>query len=162
MGMIGTTPAAGRVLLVGDTAGLVNPLQGEGIAQAVASGRAAAESILRSAGGATGAYLDRLAGAHLPYHRVAAAGHAALVGRPRAVSGLARLITAPPVATAVAGGWGIFWNELLDGANPGSARRVAAGATWLGRAASAPTSASRWFRATFGEAALDPPSGTLG
>ncbi len=40
----GTAPAAGRVLLVGDAAGLVNPLQGEGIAQAMTSGRAAAES----------------------------------------------------------------------------------------------------------------------
>jgi hypothetical protein len=30
MGMVGTVPARGRVLLVGDAAGLVNPLQGEG------------------------------------------------------------------------------------------------------------------------------------
>ena len=37
---------AGDGLLVGDAAGLVNPLQGEGIAQAMGSGRAAAESIL--------------------------------------------------------------------------------------------------------------------
>ena len=47
MGMVGTVPAAGRVLLVGDAAGLVNPLQGEGIAQAMTSGRAAAEAIAR-------------------------------------------------------------------------------------------------------------------
>ena len=46
MGLAGTTPARDRVLLVGDAAGLVNPLQGEGIAQAMDSGRAAAESIL--------------------------------------------------------------------------------------------------------------------
>ena len=42
MGMVGTVPARGRVLLVGDAAGMVNPLQGEGIAQAMAAGRAAA------------------------------------------------------------------------------------------------------------------------
>src|SRR5436190_1130432 len=46
LGMIGTNPARGRVLLLGDAAGLVNPLQGEGIAPALASGRAAAEAIL--------------------------------------------------------------------------------------------------------------------
>ena len=34
MGIVGTTPARGRVLLVGDAAGLVNPMQGEGISQA--------------------------------------------------------------------------------------------------------------------------------
>ena len=42
MGLVGTRPADGKVLLVGDAAGLVNPLQGEGIAQALESGRAAA------------------------------------------------------------------------------------------------------------------------
>ena len=46
MGMIGTVPARGTVLLTGDAAGLINPLQGEGIAQAIASGRAAATAIL--------------------------------------------------------------------------------------------------------------------
>ena len=46
MGIVGTTPARGRVLLVGDAAGLVNPMQGEGISQAMTSGRAAAETIL--------------------------------------------------------------------------------------------------------------------
>ena len=50
MGMVGTTPAAGRVLLVGDAAGLVNPLQGEGIAQAMRSGHAAATAILSTSG----------------------------------------------------------------------------------------------------------------
>ncbi|MGH3489491.1 MAG: geranylgeranyl reductase family protein, partial [Actinopolymorphaceae bacterium] len=46
MGMVGTVPARGRVLLVGDAAGMVNPLQGEGIAQAMAAGRAAAAAIV--------------------------------------------------------------------------------------------------------------------
>ena len=50
MGMVGTTPARGNVLLVGDAAGLINPLQGEGISQAVASGRSAAEAILTDPG----------------------------------------------------------------------------------------------------------------
>src|SRR5262249_53786532 len=46
LGMVGTRPAAGRVLLAGDAAGLVNPLQGEGIAPAMESGRAAADALL--------------------------------------------------------------------------------------------------------------------
>ena len=159
MGMVGTIPAAGRVLLVGDAAGLVNPLQGEGIAQAMASGRAAAESIVGSPGRVAAAYRDRLAHAHLPYQRVAAAGHVALVGRPRAVSAVGRLITAPPLAGRVAGGWGIFWNELLDGARPGSARRVAAASTRLGAVASSRTGVAEWFASTF-EGSPPPARGT--
>jgi len=149
MGMVGTTPASGRVLLVGDAAGLVNPLQGEGIAQALSSGRAAAEAILGSPGRAAARYRDELARAHLPYQRITAAGHAALVGRPAAVSAVGRLLTAPTVGRVLAGGWGIFWNELLDGAPPGRARTVAAASTVVGRAVTAPTGVSRWFSRAF-------------
>jgi geranylgeranyl reductase family protein len=149
MGMVGTAPAAGRVLLVGDAAGLVNPLQGEGIAQAMTSGRAAAEAVLGSPGSAAARYRDDLARAHLPYQRITAAGHAALVARPRAVAAVGRLLTAPVIGNALAGGWGIFWNELLAGAAPGGARRVATASTWLGRAVTANTDVSRWFTTTF-------------
>jgi geranylgeranyl reductase family protein len=149
MGMVGTTPAAGRVLLAGDAAGLVNALQGEGIAQAMSSGRAAAEAILTTPGQAATRYRDTLARAHLPYQRVSAAGHAALVGRPRAVAAVGRLLTAPLLGDALAGGWGIFWNELLDGAAPGGARRVASVSTRLGRLLTARSDVSRWFTANF-------------
>lgn len=149
MGMVGTTPARGRVLLVGDAAGLVNPLQGEGISQAMTSGRAAAEAILGSGGRAAPTYRDELARAHLPYQRVAAAGHSLLVGRPRVVAALGRLLTAPVLGNAVAGGWGIFWNELLDGAAPGSARRTAQAATWAARPLTANMEVSRWFHTAY-------------
>lgn len=145
MGMVGTTPATGRVLLVGDAAGLVNPLQGEGIAQAMTSGRAAAESILQCPGQAALRYRAALARAHLPYQRVTAALHAWMVGRPGAVAAVGRLVTAPVVGPTVAGGWGIFWNELLDGAAPGPSRRVAAIATAVGQAATCRTEVARWF-----------------
>ena len=121
MGMVGTTPASGRVLLVGDAAGLVNPLQGEGIAQAMSSGRAAAEAILGAPGTRPPRLPEALARDHLPYQRITAAGHAALVAA-GAVSAVGRLLTTPVVGRALAGGWGIFWNELLDGAAPGAAR----------------------------------------
>jgi geranylgeranyl reductase family protein len=150
MGMVGTVPAAGRVLLVGDAAGLVNPLQGEGIAQAMTSGRSAAEAILGSPGRVADDYRQRLARTHLPYQRVTAAGHAALVGRPRAVSAVGRLLTAPVLGRAVAGGWGIFWNELLEGAAPGTARSVAATSTRLGSAVTSRTRVARWFDSTYG------------
>jgi len=151
MGMVGTTPARGRTLLVGDAAGLVNPLQGEGIAQAAGSGRAAAEAVLGAGAAASAHYRWALAAAHLPYQRITAAAHGALVGRPRAVAGLGRLLTAPGLGPALAGGWGVFWNELLDGAAPGTARSVAALATRLGDTLTAATSVSRWFGATVPE-----------
>ena len=149
MGMVGTTPAAGRVLLVGDAAGLVNPLQGEGIAQAMTSGRSAAEAILGLPGQAAARYRDDLARVHLPYQRITAAGHAALVGHPRAIAAVGRMLTAPLLGSALAGGWGIFWNELHDGAAPGGARRVATASTWFGQAVTARTDVSRWISATF-------------
>jgi geranylgeranyl reductase family protein len=50
----------GRVLLVGDAAGLVDPLTGEGIHSAIVSGQAAASAILSSATDVARAYAQRL------------------------------------------------------------------------------------------------------
>ena len=63
----------------------------------------------------------------------------------RAVSAVGRLLTAPVIGRALAGGWGIFWNELLDGSAPGSARNVAAATTWLGRGVTGAGRVARWF-----------------
>jgi flavin-dependent dehydrogenase len=146
MGMVGTVPAAGRVLLVGDAAGLVNPLQGEGIAQAMGSGRAAAEAVLAGPGDAAGRYRASLAAQHLPFHRIASATHAGLVRRPRATAAVARLLTTVGGGDAMAGGWAVFWNELLDGAPPGRHRSVAAAVTRAGTAATSHTATARWFK----------------
>jgi geranylgeranyl reductase family protein len=148
MGMMGTTPANGRTLLVGDAAGLVNPLQGEGISQAMGSGKAAANAILRTPGNAADDYRTTLANEHLPYQRIAAASHAALVGRPTAIALVTRAITSPGIGAALAGGWAIFWNELLDGAPASRARTVAALATSLGARLTARSHAARWFGET--------------
>jgi flavin-dependent dehydrogenase len=145
MGMVGTTPAAGRVLLVGDAAGLVNPLQGEGISQAMRSGRAAGEAVLAGPGRAASRYRAALATDHLPYHRIAAAAQATLLPRPAAVSAVGRLLTLPGVGRTLAGGWSVFWNELLDGAEPGRARATAVMATGIGRALTARTATRRWL-----------------
>ncbi|MFC5952094.1 NAD(P)/FAD-dependent oxidoreductase [Pseudonocardia lutea] len=65
-------PPAGRVLLVGDAAGLVNPMTGEGIYYAVATGlaagRAAARAIVTGRAGTAGHRYRRAARAHLLPH----------------------------------------------------------------------------------------------
>jgi geranylgeranyl reductase family protein len=165
MGMVGTVPADERVLLVGDAAGLINPLQGEGIAQALASGRLAADAIVHAPGNAVGRYRAGLQAAHLPYHRVAAALQAATVGHPQLVAGLSRLLMVAARIDAVAGGWSIFWNELLDGAPPNRHRAVARAITRVGRIMSSPTPAAAWFAATLpadgrGRPRLGVPSGS--
>ncbi|MBA2627710.1 MAG: geranylgeranyl reductase family protein [Gemmatimonadales bacterium] len=145
MGIVGTTPAAGRVLLVGDAAGLVNPLQGEGISQALSSGRAAADAILAGPDQAATRYTACLAAEHVPYHQIAAATQAALLPRPKAVASVGRILTLPGIGAALSGGWSIFWNELHDGAAPGAARSTAGIAVAVGRAVTAHTATRRWF-----------------
>ncbi len=150
MGLVGTTPARGRVLLVGDAAGLVNPLQGEGISQAMTSGRAAAEAILAGPDQAAARYTARLAADHLPYHRIAAATQATLLPHPRAIAAVGRVLTLPGVGSTLAGGWSVFWNELYDGAPPGPSRATAAVATRLGAAVTAPGGTRRWLDQALG------------
>ena len=150
MGMVGTTPASGRVLLVGDAAGLVNPLQGEGIAPAMGSARAAAEAVLADPGSAARRYRSFLASTYAPYQSVTAPVHAAMVRRPGAVSRLGRALTAPGLSRVIAGGWSIFWNDLLDGASPGPGRRLAALAEATGRAVTSTGATRRWFDRSIG------------
>jgi geranylgeranyl reductase family protein len=117
MGGTGTPPARGNVLLVGDAAGLINPLQGEGIGPAMVSARLAAEAVLAGrteAGRAYAQALDRTFGAFMPG---AAALQRTLLRRPRAASAAMRLLTAPAVRRMVAGTWSIYWNGLVDGAS---------------------------------------------
>jgi len=131
MGMIGTVPARGTVLLAGDAAGLINPLQGEGIGQAMASGRAAAAAIL--IGGPTGAaahYRESLRPL-TAHERINAPLQRGVVQHPRSGSVAGRLLTAPLVRTAFAGAWSLYWNDLVRGARPGRHRRIAAGTTRL-------------------------------
>ena len=145
LGMVGTRPARGRVLLTGDAAGLVNPLQGEGISQAMRSGRAAAEAVLAGPDQATEHYREHLATTYAPYNTTTATAHATLVRYSRVVSAAGRLLTAPVVGSTIAGGWSVFWNDLLDGAVPGRPRAVAATAARLGRVATSRSRIRRWI-----------------
>jgi len=134
MGAVGTVAARGNVLLVGDAAGLVNPLQGEGIAQAMASGRAAAAAIAAGPAKAAQRYIADLH-AMTGHHRRNAPVQRGIVRHPAAVSITARVLTAPIVRSALAGGWSLYWNDLVDGGQPSVHRRVAAAATRLVSAA---------------------------
>jgi len=153
MGIVGTRPARGRVLLVGDAAGLVNPLQGEGISQAITSGWAAAEAVLAGPDQAAARYSAHLAAEHLPYHRIAAAVQGTLLPRPRAIAAVGRALTLPGLGRAISGGWALFWNELTAGAAPGPARATAALATGAGRLLTARTTTRDWLDAAFAEGA---------
>jgi menaquinone-9 beta-reductase len=118
MGATGTPPAAGNVLLVGDAAGLVNPLQGEGIGPAMVSARLAARAVLADPARAGQLYTDAVSDAFGRYMPGAAALQGALLRRPRAASASVRLLTAPVVRRLVAGTWSLYWNGLVDGARP--------------------------------------------
>jgi geranylgeranyl reductase family protein len=80
-------PGRGRVLLAGDAAGLVNPLTGEGIFYAVATGlaagRAAAEAVVTDTGASAGARYRRAVRPLLSRHlrHTAAAARLCLHGR---------------------------------------------------------------------------------
>ena len=150
LGMIGTNPARGRVLLVGDAAGLVNPLQGEGIGPALTSGRAAAEAILADPPSAALQYRRFLRTTHAAYMASAAPAHAALLARPRAISTLGRVLTAPLVGKAIAGAWSLTWNDLLDGASPRPSVAIATAAARLSRLATAHSDTTQWITRTLG------------
>ncbi|HEV2376561.1 MAG TPA: geranylgeranyl reductase family protein [Streptosporangiaceae bacterium] len=118
MGGTGAPPASGNVLLAGDAAGLVNPLQGEGIAPAMVSARLAAEAVLAGPATAGQAYTDAMTAVFGRYLPGAAALQRALLRRPWTASAGMRLLTAPVVRQLVAGTWSVYWNGLADGARP--------------------------------------------
>jgi geranylgeranyl reductase family protein len=124
MGLAGTRAASGPVLLVGDAAGAVNPLVGEGISGAVLGGRDAAEAILESPGAAS-RYRQSLARRHGTFHPTTAALHAYIGAHPRLLALTGRAVTAPGLSSVLSRPWSMYWNDLLDGAPPGRTEREA-------------------------------------
>ena len=136
MGIVGTVPARDRTLLIGDAAGLVNPLQGEGIAPAITSGRAAAEAVLAGPGAAADRYRRVLARSPGRYASVSAPLHATSIsGSPRRVSAIGRTLTTPGLSRAIASPWALYWNDLRDGAPPGLTATATTAAHTIGRLA---------------------------
>ncbi|MHB8219582.1 MAG: geranylgeranyl reductase family protein [Acidimicrobiales bacterium] len=150
MGMVGTTAARGPVLLVGDAAGLVNPLQGEGISQAMESGVAAARAVMGATGQgprvASDSYRSWLAHHQAGFQGSAAALQSALLDHPRLISRTARTLTWPPVGRRLAAGWALYWNDLVAGATPGPGTLTARLAQSAARAVTAPAASRRRLR----------------
>jgi len=94
---LGSRPAAGRVLLVGDAAGLVDPLSGDGMYEAFVSARLAAEAVLA---GRLDEYGERLADT-LDHH--AAASWAAKRAMDRSAAACFWAARCPGVFGVVAG-----------------------------------------------------------
>ena len=133
MGLAGTLPAAANVLLVGDAAGLVNPFQGEGIAQAMTSGAWAARAILEGPGGAADRYRGALIARYRRFYELGSAVQDTLLAHPAGLAATLRVLLAPGIGPAVAGSWALLWNDLVDGAPPGRARGLARAGLLLGR-----------------------------
>ncbi len=143
----GSRPARGRALLVGDAAGLVDPLSGDGMYEAFVSARLAAEAIL----GLLSGQIDRLDGYGERLALVLGPGMAASWGAkvafdrfPRATFALGRL----PLA------WGAVERMLRGeirspGEERGLARAVLKGIELLARAAGDP---GRGYRVEAGTA----------
>ena len=69
------------------------------------------------------------------------------------MAAVGRVLTAPLVAPALAGGWAVFWNELLEGRGPARrARGVAKVSTRVGGVVTGRTGVARWFDAVYGTA----------
>ena len=138
MGGLGVKPARGRALLVGDAAGMVNPLQGEGIHAAMDSGLAAARALI-GAGDPAQAYLEHLRRTHLPFAHAASALQRIALGHPRLAETAMTLLTSRMTPGIVGSAWGLYWNDLLRGAGrirgAGLARAMAAAVEGITRGA---------------------------
>ncbi|MCU1503769.1 MAG: geranylgeranyl reductase [Ilumatobacteraceae bacterium] len=133
MGMVGTIAARDRLLLVGDAAGLVNPLQGEGIAPAMTSAAAAASAILADPSTAARRYHAHLRSSAGRFATATAPIHIAASSTPRRVAVVGRVLTAPGLGALVAAPWALLWNDLADGAPPGASRTIVRAALALSR-----------------------------
>jgi geranylgeranyl reductase family protein len=84
----GSSPAAGRTLLIGDAAGLVDPLSGDGMYEAFVSARLAAEAVV---GNELEGYARALARALGPHAAASWGAKVALERFPRLTYGIARV-----------------------------------------------------------------------
>jgi geranylgeranyl reductase family protein len=133
MGMVGTIAARDRLLLVGDAAGLVNPLQGEGIAPAMTSAAAAALAILTDPSTAAHRYRTHLRATAGRFATATTPIHIAASSTPRRVTAVGRVLTAPGLGALIAAPWALLWNDLADGAPPGANRTIVRAALALSR-----------------------------
>jgi geranylgeranyl reductase family protein len=125
MGLSGTKVAAGNVLLAGDAAALVNPYQGEGISQAMASGRAAAQAILKVPAKAAQEYTSIIWDLFGRHEAPAATIQTKTLRHPRIASAAGHILTRWPLAAALGESSAIYLGQLSDGAIPARSLRTA-------------------------------------
>ncbi|MHB8191582.1 MAG: NAD(P)/FAD-dependent oxidoreductase [Ferrimicrobium sp.] len=133
MGLVGTVPGHGRVLLVGDAAGAVNPFQGEGIAAAVESGVLAARAIVEAPLDPGAWYRRSFMERSMRFQAVGYVAQELARTQPSLVEPLVALLTRVGALESIASGWGMFWNDLteLSGPNVGlGVARVLGGVGW--------------------------------
>ncbi|MGC8480425.1 MAG: NAD(P)/FAD-dependent oxidoreductase [Acidimicrobiales bacterium] len=118
MGMAGISPGKRRVLLIGDAAGLINPLQGEGIAQAVESAIGAADAIQIAIDDPLPHYTRYLNETHRVYQCGAATLQRIVLSQPQLAGVALKLLSTPRLARAIAPTWGIYWNDLAQTTGP--------------------------------------------
>jgi geranylgeranyl reductase family protein len=119
MGVSGTRVAAGNVLLAGDAAALVNPYEGEGISQAMASGHAAAETILKVPAMAARAYSSVIWDLFGRHEAPAATIQTRVLRHRRIASAAGRVVTRWPLSALLAESSAVYLGQLADGAVPG-------------------------------------------
>jgi flavin-dependent dehydrogenase len=125
MGLSGTKVAAGNVLLAGDAAALVNPYQGEGISQAMESGRAVAQAILKVPAKAAQEYTSIIWDLFGRHEAPAATVQTKTLRHLRIASTAGHMVTRWPLANVLAESSAIYLGQLSDGAIPGRSRRTA-------------------------------------
>jgi flavin-dependent dehydrogenase len=125
MGLAGTKVAAGNVLLAGDAAALVNPYQGEGISQAMVSGRAVATTIIKAPARAAQAYTANVWDLFGRHEAPAAAIQTKIIRHLRIASAAGHMLTRWPLANVLAEASAIYLGQLSDGATPGRLLRTA-------------------------------------
>jgi hypothetical protein len=94
------------------------------VAEAMMSGRAAAEAIL-AGGRAEAAYRRYVSRVFADDYAANAAVHMLVLDKPRLFGRIGNVLTQPLFASALGPGWAIYWNQLTGEAAPGIGRTVA-------------------------------------
>lgn len=125
MGASGSSLGSSKVLLVGDAAGLVNPLQGEGIFAAIDSGYRAALAIVDRPSSPLFPYAIEMKERHLSYLEATATLQRLALKYPSLFSKASEVLCSPLLPKVIGSSWGLFYNDLIDGAQNDRSKRIA-------------------------------------
>jgi geranylgeranyl reductase family protein len=131
MGLAGVTPAGGQVFLTGDACALVNPLQGEGIAEGMLSGRRAAELILSAPASAEDDYRRFIAARFGPFYSRTIAAQELFTAHQRLFVAVGGLMTSRHLGQSLGPGWASYWNDLTSETESRRPRLLARGVSGI-------------------------------